>query len=114
MRYLIDAALLSAKYQSAFGMATKIYLSSNKDYNDLGSLQDDSKRLIDDWAKQINTKFGNKSEDELTSDERREYRKVKELIDKEQKTLDGLVAKQKAIVDGFDKIVAEEKVKLGR
>jgi len=114
MRYLIDAALLSSKHQNAIGMATKIYLSANKDYNDLGKLQDDSKRLIDDWAKQINTKFGNKSEDELTSDERREYRKVKELIDKEQKTLDGLIAKQKAIVDGFDKIVAEEKAKLGR
>jgi tetratricopeptide (TPR) repeat protein len=114
LRFLIDAAVLSAKYQNAIGMATKIYLSQNKEYNDLGRQKDESNRLIDAWAKQINTKFGDKSEDDLTSDERREYRKTKELIDKEQKTLEALVTKEKAIVEGFEKIVAEEKAKLGK
>lgn len=113
IRYLIDAALLSAKYKDAMGMAENLFLGHDKEYNNRVKLMQESKQLIDEWIKTINTKFGNKSEDELSSDEKREYRKIKENIDKEQKTLDDLQAKHKASTEGFTRILAEEKQKLG-
>lgn len=113
IRYLIDAALLSAKYKDAMAMAENMFLGGDKDYNNRVKLMQESKQLIDDWAATINKKFGDKSEDDLTPDERREYRKIKENIDKEQKTFDDLQAKHKASTQGFTKILAEEKQKLG-
>jgi tetratricopeptide (TPR) repeat protein len=113
IRYLIDAALLSAKYKDAMSMAENLFLGHDKEYNNRVKLMQDSKQLIDEWIKTINTRFGNKSEDELSSDEKREYRKIKENIDKEQKTLDDLQAKHKAATEGFTRILAEEKQKLG-
>ncbi len=119
IRYLIDAALLSPKYgagkgdKDAMGMAENLFLGHDKEYNNRVKLMQDSKQLIDEWIKTINTRFGNKSEDELSSDEKREYRKIKENIDKEQKTLDELQVKHKASTEGFTKVLAEEKQKLG-
>jgi len=113
IRYLIDTALLSAKYKDAQGMAEGLYFSNDKEWNNRVKQWQESKQLIDDWAKTINTKFGDKSEDDLTPDQRREYRKIKDLIDKEQKVLDELEAKQKAGLEGFNRLLAEEKQKLG-
>ena len=113
IRYLIDAALLSAKYKDAMSMAENLFLGNDKDYNNRVKLMQESKQLIDDWASTINKKFGDKSEDDLSPDEKREYRKIKENIDKEQKTLDALQVKHKASTEGFTKILAEEKQKLG-
>ena len=113
IRYLIDASLLAAKHNNAMRMAESMFLGSDKEYNNRIKLMTESKQLIDEWAATINKKFGDKSEDDLTPDERREYRKIKENIDKEQKVLDDLQAKNKAATEGFKKILAEEKQKLG-
>ena len=114
IRYLLDAAFLSpAKSKDARALAESMYFSSDKDWNNRVKLMQESKALIDDWAKTINTKFGDKSEDDLTPDQRREYRKIKESIDKEQKTLDALNVQQKAGVEGFNKLLEAEKQKLG-
>jgi tetratricopeptide (TPR) repeat protein len=114
IRYLLDAAFLSpAKSKEARALAESLYFSSDKEWNNRVKLMQESKALIDDWIKTINTKFGDKSEEDLTPDQKREYRKIKESIDKEQKTLDELNAKQKAGVEGFNKILESEKQKLG-
>jgi len=113
IRYLVDAALLSAKYKDAMSMAENLFLGGDKEYNNRVKLMTESKQLIDEWASTINKKFGDKSEDDLTPDERREYRKIKESIDKEQKILDDLQAKHKASTEGFTRLLAEEKRKLG-
>jgi tetratricopeptide (TPR) repeat protein len=114
IKYLIDAAFLSpAKSKEARALAESLYFSSDKEWNNRVKLMHESKALIDDWAKTINTKFGDKSEDDLTPDQKREYRKIKESIDKEQKILDDLNAKQKAGVEGFNRILEGEKQKLG-
>ena len=114
IRYLLDAAFLSpAKSKEGRALAESLYFGSDKEWNNRVKLMQESKTLIDDWAKTINTKFGDKSEEDLTSDQRREYRKIKESIDKEQKILDELSAKQKAGVEGFNKLLEGEKQKLG-
>lgn len=114
IRYLLDAAFLSpAKSKDARALAESLYFSSDKEWNNRVKLMHESKALIDDWAKTINTKFGDKSEEDLTPDQKREYRKIKESIDKEQKTLDALNAQQKAGVEGFNKLLESEKSKLG-
>jgi hypothetical protein len=114
IKYLLDAAFLSpAKSKDARALAESLYFSSDKEWNNRIKLMQESKALIDDWAKTINTKFGDKSEEDLSPDQRREYRKIKESIDKEQKTLDALGAQQKAGVDGFNRLLEGEKSKLG-
>jgi hypothetical protein len=114
IRYLLDAAFLSpAKSKEARALAESMYFSSDKEWNNRVKLMQESKTLIDDWVKTINTKFGDKSEEDLTPDQKREYRKIKESIDKEQKTLDALNAQQKAGVEGFNKLLETEKSKLG-
>jgi len=113
IRYLVDAALLSAKHKDAMSMAENLFLGGDKEYNNRVKLMTESKQLIDEWATTVNKKFGDKSEDDLTPDERREYRKIKENIDKEQKVLDDLQAKHKASTEGFTRLLAEEKRKLG-
>jgi len=114
IKYLLDAAFLSpAKSKDARALAESLYFSSDKEWNNRVKLMQESKALIDDWAKTINTKFGDKSEEDLSPDQRREYRKIKESIDKEQKTLDALSAQQKAGVDGFNRLLEGEKSKLG-
>jgi len=114
IKYLIDAAFLSpAKSKDARALAESLYFSNDKEWNNRVKLMQESQALIADWTKTINTKFGDKSEEDLSPDERREYRKIKESIDKEQKVLEGLNAHQKAGVDGFNRLLEGEKAKLG-
>ncbi|MCJ7565350.1 MAG: hypothetical protein MUP52_12290, partial [Candidatus Aminicenantes bacterium] len=94
-------------------LAENLYYSNDKEWNNRVKLMLESKQLIDEWAKTINTKFGDKSEEDLTPDQRREYRKINELIDKEQKVLEDLQAKQKASMEGFNKLLEEAKQRLG-
>lgn len=114
IRFLLDAALLyPAQSKKAMELAENLYYSNDKEWNNRVKLMQESKQLIDEWAKTINTKFGDKSEEDLTPDQRREYRKIKELIDKEQKVLEDLQAKQKASMEGFNKLLEEAKQRLG-
>ena len=55
-----------------------------------------------------------KGEDDLTPDEKREFRRLNESIDKEKKIVEGIQAQQKATMDGFNKAVAEAKTRNGK
>jgi tetratricopeptide (TPR) repeat protein len=114
IRYLLDASFLYAqRAQQARSFAENIYYSADKNWNARVKDLQDRQRLIEDWTKTINSKFGNKSEDDLTPDERREYRKLKENVDNEMKEVEKIQAQQKAVMDGFDKLVNETKQRLG-
>lgn len=114
IRYLLDASLLSpSKSKEAMGLAEALYYGADKEWNNRVKDLQERQKLIEEWTKTINTRFGDKSEDDLTSDERREFRKIKENIDKEIKDVEKIQAQQKTVMDGFNKILAEEKQKLG-
>lgn len=113
--FILDAGFLDPKRTKACtDMAQSLFFSQDKEWNNRIKTLNESQALITDWTKTINTKFGEKGEDELTPDEKREYRKLKDLISKEQVVMDGLMAQQKAGSGKFDALVAAAKKRTGK
>jgi RNA polymerase-interacting CarD/CdnL/TRCF family regulator len=95
-------------------IAQSIFFSQDKEWNNRVKEIQESNKLIEDWAKTLNTKYKDKGEDDLTPDEKREFRRLNESIDKEKKIVEGIQAQQKATMDGFNKAVAEAKTRNGK
>jgi tetratricopeptide (TPR) repeat protein len=116
VNYLLDASLLytnQGQAQKARKLAEGLFMSQDKEWNNRVKAIQESQKLIDDWTKTINTKFGNKSEDDLTPDERREYRKIKEVMDEEIVRVQGIQAQQKATMGRFETLLAQAKRRVG-
>jgi tetratricopeptide (TPR) repeat protein len=118
LNYLLDAAILGTtdgkRAQQARDIAQNLFMSQDKEWNDRVKAIQESQKLIDEWVKEINSKFGDKSEDELSSDQKREYKILMGNIDKEKKIIEGYQAQQKATMDKWDKLVFEARKRLGR
>ena len=118
VKYLLDAAILGTKNpkeaQQAMDIAQSLFFSQDKEWNNRVKLIQESNKLIEDWAKTLNTKYKDKSEDDLTPDEKREFRRLNENIEKEKKIVEGIQAQQKSTMDGFNKAVAEAKARNGK
>ncbi len=113
--YLLDASFLDAKRsKQCLDIARSLFFAQDKEWNSRIKLAEESQGLIKDWTDQINKKFGEKSEEDLTPDERREFRKLKELIEKETATLNTLSAQMKAGSGKFDALVAAAKKRTGK
>jgi hypothetical protein len=118
INYLLDAGLLGTtdgkKAQQAMDIAKSLFMAQDKEWNSRVKAIQESQKLIEDWAKQINSKFGEKSEDALSPDEKREYRILMGNIEKEKGIIEGYQAQQKATTDKWDKLVAAARKRLGR
>jgi hypothetical protein len=116
VNYFLDASLLIQdrnQAQNARKYAESLFMSQDKEWNNRVKAIQESQKLIEDWTNTINTKFGNKSEDELTSDEKREYRKIKEAMDKEVVRVEAIQAQQKATMDRLEALLAQAKQRVG-
>jgi len=115
VEFLLDASFLDPKKtKQCQDTARYLFFSQDKEWNSRIKLVEESQGLIKEWTDTINTKFGDKGEEELTPDERREYRKLKELIDKEMVTVNNLQAQMKAGSGKFDALVAAAKKRTGK
>ena len=118
VKYLLDAAILGTKNpkeaQQAMDIAQSLFFSQDKEWNNRVKQIQESNKLIEDWAKTLNTKYKDKGEDDLTPDEKREFRRLNESIEKEKKIVEGIQAQQKSTMDGFNKAVAEAKARNGK
>ena len=113
--FLLDASFLDVKRsKQCTDIARSLFFSQDKEWNSRIKLIEESQTLVTDWSNTINTKYGDKSEDELTTDERREYRKLKEMIDKETVTLNNLQAQMQSGSGKFDALVAAAKKRVGK
>ncbi len=118
IRYLLDAAVLGTKNakqaQQAMEYAQSLFWAQDKEWNNRVLAIQESNKLVEEWVKTLNTKFKDKNEDELTSDEKREFRRLNENIEREKKIVEGIQAQQKKTMDGFQKLLNEAKVRNGR
>ena len=115
VEFLLDASFLDPKRsKQCLDTARYLFFSQDKEWNSRIKLVEESQALIKEWTNTINTKFGEKGEEELTPDERREYRKLKELIDKETVTVNNLQTQMKAGSGKFDALVAAAKKRTGK
>jgi len=113
IRYLVEASLLSPTHsRKAMDLAQNMFLGADKEWNNRVKSIDESKGLIADWTKTFNSKFEGKSEDDLSTDQKREFRRLRENIDKENKTLEKLQAEQKVTMDKFQKLLDEARQRL--
>ncbi|MHB8053875.1 MAG: tetratricopeptide repeat protein [Candidatus Aminicenantales bacterium] len=113
--FLLDASFLDPKRsKQCLDTARYLFFSQDKEWNSRIKAMEESQALVKDWTNAINTKFGDKGEEDLTPDERREYRKLKELIDKETVTLNALQAQMKSGSGKFDGLVAAAKKRTGK
>jgi tetratricopeptide (TPR) repeat protein len=118
IRFLLDASVLGTKNakqaQQAMQIAEGLFYGQDKEWNSRVAAIQESNKLIEEWTKTLNTKFKDKAEDELTSDEKREFRRLNENLERERKIVEGIQAKSKATMDGFQKLVAEAKSRNGK
>jgi len=113
--FLLDASFLDPKRsKQCLDTARYLFFSQDKEWNSRIKQMEESQALVKDWTNTINTKFGDKGEEDLTPDERREYRKLKELIDKETVTLNALQTQMKSGSGKFDALVAAAKRRTGK
>ena len=113
--FLLDASFLDTKRsKQCTDIARSLFFGQDKEWNDRIKMIDESQALIKEWTDAINSKYGDKSEEDLTPDERREFRKLKELIDKETVAVNNLVAQMKAGSSKFDALVASAKKRVGK
>jgi tetratricopeptide (TPR) repeat protein len=114
LRYLLEAALTSPTHsKKAMELARTMFLGADKEWNNRVKTIQESTKLIEDWTKTFNSKFEGKNVDDLTSDQKREFRRLNENIEKENKTLEKLQTEQKATQDKFQKLIDEAKARLG-
>jgi tetratricopeptide (TPR) repeat protein len=114
IRYLLEAGLLSPTHsRRATDLAQNMFLRSDKEWNNRVKSLQESTRLIEDWTKTFNSKFEGKNEEELSADQKREFRRLRDLIDKENKTLEKLQAEHKVTMDKFQKLLDEARQRLG-
>jgi len=114
LRYLVEASLLSPTYsKKASELAQSMFLGADKEWNNRVKSIQESSKLIEDWTKTFNSKFEGKNVDELDSDQKREFRRLNENIEKENKILEKLQAEQKITRDKFQKLIDEAKTRLG-
>jgi tetratricopeptide (TPR) repeat protein len=114
IRYLLEAGLLSQSHsRKAMDLAQNMFLGADKEWNNRVKSIQESSKLIEDWTKTFNSKFEGKNVDDLTSDQKREFRNLRENIEKENKILEKLQAEQKVTMDKFQKLIDEAKARLG-
>jgi tetratricopeptide (TPR) repeat protein len=118
IRFLLDAAVLGTKNakesRQAMDIAQSLFFSQDKEWNNRVKQIQESNTLIEDWSKTLNTKYKDKTEDDLTSDEKREFRRLNQNIEKEKKIVEGIQNEQKTTMDGFNKALAEAKARNGK
>jgi tetratricopeptide (TPR) repeat protein len=114
LRYLLEAGLTSPTYsKKAMELAQSMFLGADKEWNNRVKAIQESTKLIEDWTKTFNSKFEGKNVDDLTSDQKREFRRLNENIEKENKILEKLQAEQKVTMDKYQKLIDEAKARLG-
>jgi len=114
LRYLLEAGLTSPTYsKKASELAQSMFFRADKEWNNRVTAIQESTKLIEDWTKTFNSKFEGKNVDDLTSDQKREFRRLNENIEKENKILEKLQAEQKVTLDKYQKLLDEAKARLG-
>jgi chromosome condensin MukBEF ATPase and DNA-binding subunit MukB len=114
LRYLVEAGLTSPTYsKKAMELAQSMFLGADKEWNNRVKAIQESTKLIEDWTKTFNSKFEGKNVDDLSSDQKREFRRLNENIEKENKILEKLQTEQRSTQDKFQKLIDEAKSRLG-
>jgi tetratricopeptide (TPR) repeat protein len=116
IKYLLEASLLSpSNSKKAMQLAESLFFTYNKDlrYNETVKEIQRKNKELEDLHKDYKERFGDKEDDELSDTDKRMMTIMEKDIEALQKEVEGLVAKQKAALDKFNKLIDEAKRRLG-
>ena len=116
IKYLLDASFLSPpNSKKAMQLAESLFFNFNKDlkYNEtVRNIQKKNKEL-EDLTEDYENRFGKKEDEELSDTDKRMMKIMVQDIEALQKDVEGLLLKQKAALDQFNKLIEETKRRLG-
>ena len=111
----IEAGILNPPQQKNFlGMAQNLYVGQDKELASSYTKIEEHKKAIEEFNKTIDTKFGGKSEDELSDSDKRLLKTLNANIEAENQAIAQIVASQKGVLDKFNALVAQVKARLGK
>jgi tetratricopeptide (TPR) repeat protein len=117
IQFLLDASFLSAaNSKKAMSLAENLFFfTANKDlkYNEKVQEINAINKKIEDLTNAFNQKFGEKEEEDLTDQEKREMEKILSDIDFEQKEVEKIQKEQEAALEKFSALIESTKRRLG-
>jgi len=114
VEYLLYASFLSkANSERAMKLAEGLYFSTKSDYNEKVKLLASKAEELDKLTNEFNEKFGEKTEEDLSDEEKKELEKMRKEITELQETVETLQKEQQQELDKFKALIEEIKKKLG-
>jgi tetratricopeptide (TPR) repeat protein len=109
IKFLLDASFLStANSKKAMSLAENIFFfTANKDlkYNEKVQEISAKSKKIEELTNSFNQKFGEKEEEDLTDEEKKEMKSILSQIDAEQKAIEKLQKEQAAALEKFKALI---------
>jgi tetratricopeptide (TPR) repeat protein len=108
IKFLLEASLLSpSNSKKAMKLAESLFFTYNKDlrYNETVKEIQKKNKELEDLHKEYKERYGNKKDDELSDTDKRMMSILEKDIEAAQKDIDELVAKQKATLGKFNKLI---------
>lgn len=114
IQYLLEASFLSpAHSQKAMELAERLYFNKNPKYNESVKKLTQKSKNLENLTSTFNTKFGEKTEEELSDAEKKEMKDLLASIEAEQKAIEKIQSEQQAVLDSFNTLIETTKRKLG-
>lgn len=116
IKYLLEASFLSPpNSKKAMQLAESLFFTFNKDlkYNETVREIQKKNKDLEDLTQDYNRRFGEKEDEELSETDKRMMKIMAQDIEALQKEVEGLLLKQKAALDQFNKLINETKRRLG-
>jgi len=114
IKYLLSASQLSESYsKQAMAMAQSLFFTSDKKYNEKVKEMNEAAKNLEEQTNAFNKKFGEKDEDELTDDEKKDMEDMLFEIETLQMQIDEIQQDQQAALDKFNKLIEQTKQQLG-
>jgi tetratricopeptide (TPR) repeat protein len=114
--FLLEASFLSpAHSKKAMELAENLFFVANKDlqYNEKVKELVDRGKKLEGLTNGFNNKFGEKAEEDLTDDEKKEMKTMLANIDAEKEAIAKLDAETKAALEKFKALIERTKKRLG-
>lgn len=116
LKYLLDASFLSPKNsEKAMSLAERLFFTGNNKlrYNEKVKELQEKTEALDALTEEFNKKFGEKVEEDLNDQEKKEMKEILAKIKNEEAAIKKLEAEQKEALAEFQKLIDQAKKRLG-
>lgn len=112
---LIEAAMLNSQQSKALlGAAQNLFVGQDKELAASYAKIEEHNKAIEEFTKTYNSKIEGKTEEDLSSTDKRVLKQLEENIAAEKQSIERIQAGQKGVLDKFNALVAQIRQRLGR